>query len=256
MIRFQKCITGFIIAVFLAGLPVNLFARGFSGGGGFRGGGSSFSRGPSSFSSRSFSSGSASKYSGGGSKSFTTTSKPPKPSYDVSAGKARSREISQQKFSTWKNSQGIAEPKTQTFGKDLSKTRETRAQNTYGARQPTGYYTPRSTTVVIYRDPYDNTFLRYASMWWLFHHWDYVDHSRFDEAQLQNLQRQVDELKAQGNKPDSNYTEIGVDPDLAYKKDAAYNPGHTVLKFFICMVMMGFAIWLVWFIFVRKVTRR
>jgi len=261
MIKLKKYLAALAVGFFLLGLPVDLLARGYGGGGGSRGGGGF--RGSSSFSSHSYSSprpsvSSSSRYGGGSSssKAVVSTPKSSKPSYDVGAGQARQHEMSRQKFDSWKNSQGISEPKTYTFNSNLATTRDTRTNSAYSSRQPTGFYTPRSTTTIIhYRDPYDDMFLRHVSYWWLFHHWDHVDHSRFDEVRLQELERKFAELKAQGNIPDSNYQESGIDPDLAYKKEAAYHSGHPVLKFFLWIIVIGGLVWVVWFIFIRRVKR-
>jgi hypothetical protein len=89
-------------------------------------------------------------------------------------------------------------------------------RNTYSNYRPTGYYTPRSNTVIIYRDRYDNNFLQYATAIWLFHHWDTVDKSRFDEQRLRDLEYKMKQMERDGVKRDPNYVQPGVDQDLIY----------------------------------------
>ena len=58
----------------------------------------------------------------------------------------------------------------------------------------------------------------YATMFWMFHHWDSVDYSRFQEAKLRELEAKVKQMEASGMKRDPNYVDPGVDPDIQYAK--------------------------------------
>jgi len=233
-----------ILSLFLAAGPADLLAKGFRGGGGSRGGGRSSggSHSPSRSSGKSFS------FSG----SSGSRSSSPKPSYDREAGRARQHEISAEKFNLWKSSRTPRE--TPSFNPSLAETRSQRMTSELGWRQPTGYYREPS-TVVIYRDHYDNSFMKYVTLMWLFNHWNNVDHSRFDDARIRDLEARFGDLEARGYKRDPNYTEPGIDPDLAYHKDAAYEqhrPGSLAWLFW-GTVGGSVLLWGIWFVFIRRV---
>ena len=120
-------------------------------------------------------------------------------------------------------------------------------------RQPTGYY--HELPNVIYRDSYDNSFLKYATLFWLFHHWGNVDHSRFDQDRIQDLESKFRALQAQGYRPDPDYEQPGIDPDLTYRRDVAYqNPAlGSLAPALWALIPLGLAGWLAWFIFIRRV---
>ena len=72
---------------------------------------------------------------------------------------------------------------------------------------------------------------------------------------IRDLETKFRDLDARGYKPDPNYTEPGIDPDLAYKKDVAYrNAGLSpTAKLFRAILAIGFISWLAWFIFIRRI---
>jgi hypothetical protein len=230
-----------ILSLFLvSSVPSDIVAKGFSGyGGGRIGGARSFGR-PGG--SRSFS------FSGSGARRNAF----PRPSYDRAAGLARQREISAEKFSLWKRSRGYEEPRS--FDPGLSYSRQERFDREIGIRQPNGYYR-EVPNVVIYPDNYDSGFLKYATLFWLFNHWSSVDHSRFDDQRVRDLEAKFRDLEAKGYKPDPDYTEPGVDPDLAYRKDVAYQPHGpgALARIFWAIVIAGLVAWLIWFIFIRRI---
>jgi len=221
--------------------PADVLAKGFSGRGGGRIGGSrSFGVRPGGSRPFSFSG------SGGSRTPFT------RPSYDREAGLARQREVSAENFSLWKRSRGYEEPRS--FDPGLSNSRQDRFDREIGIKQPNGYYreVPNG---VIYRDHYDNGFLKYATLFWLFSHWSSVDHSRFDDERIRDLETRFRDLEAKGYKPDPNYTDPGVDPDLAYRRDVAYQHQGTspLARIFWILVLVGLAAWLLWFIFIHRI---
>ncbi len=232
-----------VLSLFLAAGPADLAAKGFRGGGGSRSVGHM-----GGFRSPSRSSGSKS-FSGSGGFRRSSGSKP---SYDVAAGRARSHEISAQNFRLWGGSKSGRE--TPSFNPTWAESRPQRMATTFGSRQPTGYYYDRP-NVVIYHDSYDNSFMKYATLMWLFNHWGSVDHSRFDNARIRDLETRFKDLEAKGVKPDPNYNEPGVDPDLAYNKDVAYRQqGMSPLgKFFWLVTGGGLIVWGIWFVFVRRI---
>ena len=62
-------------------------------------------------------------------------------------------------------------------------------------------------------------------------------------------------LEARGYKRDPNYVDPGVDPDLAYRKDVAYQRqgSGALAKIFWTLVALAFLGWLFWFIFIRRI---
>ncbi len=228
-----------LLMLLLTAGPTLLLAKGFSGGGGSRGVSHSF-RSPSRSSGRSFS------FSG----SSGRRSPSPKPSFDRAAGLARQHEISLGKFKLWRGSSTPRE--TPSFNPSLAETRPQRMASELGRRQPTGYYSERP-NVVVYRDHYDNSFMKYVTLMWLFNHWNSVDHSRFDDARVRDLEARFRDLEAKGYKPDPNYTEPGVDPDLAYRKDTAYRSHGSMLWLFWTTVGGAVLVWGVWFVFIRRI---
>ena len=149
--------------------------------------------------------------------------------------------------------------------------REQRQQQFYGA-----YY---SRPVVVYNDPYPSMF-----WWWMldrsleeralwaYHHQSSMDQARYREmcAKDAQLEARVRQLEAQKVARDPNYAPKGMDPDLMYTNDyvdAVYNPhgtlpdddhgessvtGWGVLKFIFWCCVIGFVIWLIWFVFIRE----
>jgi len=231
-----------ILSLLLAAGSADLFAKGFSGGGGSRGGGHSSggSRSPSRSGGKSFS----------GSSGRRSSS--PRPSYDREAGRARQHEISAEKFNLWKSSRTPRE--TPSFNPSLAETRSQRTASQLAWRQPTGYY-HEPPTVVIYRDHYDNSFMKYVTLMWLFNHWNSVDRSRFDDARVRELEARFRDLEARGYKPDPNYAEPGIDPDLAYRRDAAYeqhHPGSLAWLFWVTVVG-AVLVWGTWYVFIRRI---
>jgi hypothetical protein len=111
------------------------------------------------------------------------------------------------------------------------RTRDERERSVMASRQPTGAFPRASGPVVVYRDPFNSSMLQYMSMMWLFHHWNQVDHRRFDEARLRDLERQMAEMRAKGAQPDPTYVEPGIDPDLVYRKDVLEQAGGTHWEF-------------------------
>ena len=185
-----------LLAVIAASVtPSDALARGYGGGGGSRSSGS-----------RSF----------GSSRSISRSVTPSRPRYDVSAGRAISRQTSRQSFNQYRGLPAVTPQQLSTH--------DQRERAFTSSHPPSGYYTPQPGPVVIYRDPFSSSMLQYMSMMWLFNHWNQVDHSRFDEARLRDAERQIAEMKARGLKPDSNYVEPGVDPDLVYRKDVLARP--------------------------------
>ena len=94
-------------------------------------------------------------------------------------------------------------------------TRQTRRTAFYRAHSPVNdsYYRYSSTA---YADPYDNLFFRYATLTWLFHHWETIDTHRFDDRQLRELEARLAQLEHEGLERDPEYTMPGVDRDLQY----------------------------------------
>jgi hypothetical protein len=222
-----------LLALILA-VPFDLLAKGFSGGGGSRMGGGRSSGGRSySFSG-----------SSGARRNLST-----KPTYDSSAGRARQREISSEQFNLWR---GTRNPSPKTFDPGLAQSRQQRMETTFGSRPPTGYY-HETPNIVIYRDSYDNGFMKYVTMMWLFNHWNNVDRSRFDDARVRDLEEKFRDLEARGYRRDPNYTEPGIDPDLAYRRDQAYGGSSGLARFFWGMIIVAILLWLAWFVFVRRV---
>ena len=123
----------------------------------------------------------------------------------------------------------------------------------YAKRQPTGFYTHNPGTTVIYRDNYDNTFMNYVTMSWLFHHWDHVDHSRFDNQRVQELEKKFKELESKGVKRDPGYVESGIDPDLAVKKELAYEEGSGWMWWtFVVTIVIAIIAAGAWYVFIRR----
>ncbi len=102
------------------------------------------------------------------------------------------------------------------------KTRSNRRNTFYKSYEPVNTYYRYSPTIV-YRDPYDNLFFQYVTLTWLFHHWDHIDKSRFDEARLRELEAKFEEMEKQGMKRDPNYVMPEVDPDLQYSEEELEN---------------------------------
>lgn len=226
----------------------------------------SVSSSPSSSPSKSFSgSGSRSQsqnFSGSGSRSQSqkfsgssnVSNRPTqKTQYDTSAKVSLSHESSKSKFYAYN-----MKDKPSVSGRPITnETRNERMQSVYVAYKPSGYYTPRPNTTIIYRDNYSNNFLQYATMIWLFHHWDTVDKSRFDKQRLSQLELEVARMKSQGVKQDSGYVQPGVDRDLqfqnvSYDKPIQAKPEDDGLGFFgwlgliIGIILLCIAGWLIY----------
>ena len=110
-----------------------------------------------------------------------------------------------------------------TLTPERAETRSARRNAFYTNVTPSNETYYRYAPTVIYHDPYDNFFFRYVTMTWLFHHWDSVDKSRFEEQRLRELEAKMAEMRAQGFQRDSNYTMAGVDPDLQYSDEELAN---------------------------------
>ena len=102
------------------------------------------------------------------------------------------------------------------------KNRNKRRKSFYDSYSPSNNYYRYSPNVA-YRDPYDNFFFKYVTFNWLFHHWNSIDKSRFDEARLRELEDKVEEMEAQGIERDPNYTLPGMEPDLQYSDEELEN---------------------------------
>ncbi len=231
-----------ILTLLLAAGPPLLFAKGFSGRGGFRGGSHSSGgfRIPSRPGGKSFS------FSGSSGRRSSASI----PSYDRAAGLARRHEISLGRFTSWRGSEGRHE--IPSFNPSLQESRPQRMANELGWRQPSGYYHEQP-NVIIYRDGYDNGFMKYATLMWLFNHWNNIDHSRFDDARVRDLEARFSDLEAKGYKRDPNYSEPGVDPDLAYRKDVAYGNHGSRVWLFWTTVGGAVLVWGIWYVFVRRI---
>lgn len=208
-----------VIFVVALALPSEAMARRYGGGGGSRGGGGFRSYGSSRSSSR-----------------------PSAPRYDERARRVVGQETSRQRFGAY---QGLPAGAPRVTPQQLS-TRDARERSVVASRQPTGAFPSRPGPVVMYRDPFNSSMLQYMSMMWLFHHWGQVDHRRFDEARVRDLERQVAEMKAKGMQPDPTYAEPGVDPDLVYRRDVLEQPegSHWGMWFlgFLAVCGAGFAL--------------
>ncbi len=101
-------------------------------------------------------------------------------------------------------------------------TRNRRRTDFYDAHSPSNnsYYQYTSTG---YNDPYDNLFFRYVSLTWLFHHWDSIDKSRFDQERVWAVEAKIKQMEQEGMEPDPNYNMPGVDPDLQYTDEELAN---------------------------------
>ena len=110
-----------------------------------------------------------------------------------------------------------------TLTPERTETRSARRNAFYSNVAPSNETYYRYAPTVIYHDPYDNFFFRYVTMTWLFHHWDSVDKSRFEEQRLRELEAKMAEMRAQGMQRDPNYTMAGVDPDLQYSDEELAN---------------------------------
>jgi hypothetical protein len=165
---------------------------------------------------------------------------------------ARQREISAEKFRLWQGSK--TQPATPSFNPSLAETRSQRMTKEFGYRRPTGYFNERP-NVVIYHDSYDNNFMKYVTLMWLFNHWNTVDRSRFDDARIRDLEAKFRDLEARGYKPDPEYDEPGIDPDLAYNKDAAYAQHRSGSLTWLFWTTLGGAVlvWGIWFVFIRRI---
>jgi|GEM_PF-6651963 len=258
----KKILSIFVLYFFLTGSVDFALARsgGFSSSG--SSGHSSFS-GTGSKSSSSFSGtgskGAVSTFSGTGTGNkssgvFVAPKTAPRSGFDSAAGKAKVQEQSARNFSGWKASHGIAETK---YSRNMYSSRDTRERAYFQGRQPTGYYVRPTNTIVVYRDHYNNNFLMYASVFWMFNHWDSMDHSRFQEAKIRELELKFKELEAQGKKRDPNYVDPGVDRDLQYAKSSV-DYGHetgvgSIILIVVCfLVFIALVIWATWLIFFRK----
>ena len=207
-----------------------------------------------SFSSRSSSRSSSSSSSKG--SSFSSAKSPSKTSYSSrSAGKsgkgsffnfgpkktsrgtsladAAKKADSKSKFAS--SAKGAAAPQTYrevvSANKPLSnaltkqniETRTVRRTTYYNSYQPVNTYYRYTPAVMIYNDPFDNFFFQYVTVTWMFHHWDHVDKSRFDEARLRELEAKVAQMEKEGVQRDPNYVEPGADPDLQYSDEELAN---------------------------------
>lgn len=103
-----------------------------------------------------------------------------------------------------------------------AKTRTKRRKTYYDFHSPSNTYY-RYSPRVVYRDPYDNFFFRYVTMTWLFHHWNHIDKSRFEEDRLRELEEKIAEMEAQGLERDPDYVMPGGDPDLQYSDEELEN---------------------------------
>jgi len=209
-----------------------LYAKGSSSSGSSSSGssssGSSFSEGGGSRSSSS---------SFSGSSGYTAKS-PSGTKYDNSARTAASHDSSKAKFDSSKSSNSPSSSHT-TYS---PAPRVEREASVYRSYKPTGYYTPPANTTVIYRDNYNSNFLQVATMMWMFHHWDTVDKSRFEESKLKELEAKVKQMEQQGVKRDINYTQPGVDSDLMYNKTENESVSNTVAWWIVLMVASGILI--------------
>lgn len=272
----KKTITFIFAAIFIfASIPLDdCYGKGFSGGGrSFSSPSRSYSSpspsrsysspSPSPSPSKTFSgstgpaSGSASKFSGGDapgkktSDTYNAQTRSNRPNIDTAGAKARDHEVSANNYAASKPT--VTKTEIPKYDRTMSYNREARQATTYANRQPTGYYTYNPGTTVIYRDRYDDTFMHYVTMSWLFHHWDNIDHSRFDNQRVQELERKFKELDAKGVKRDPNYVESGIDPDLTVKKEAAYKEGSGWLWWtFIATIVIAVIATGAWYVFIRR----
>ena len=100
-------------------------------------------------------------------------------------------------------------------GTQLQASRSLREQSSFSNRTKTGY--ARETTV-IYKDSFSNNFCQYMTMLWIFHHWDEVDHNRFDKDKLAELEAKVKQMEKEGMVKNPDYSMEGVDHDLQFKE--------------------------------------
>ena len=226
-----KIILSILIACFFIASTIIVDAASFSGGGG----------------SRSSSSG----VSGGNSSHSAPT---PKSSIDSSASSARSHENSSSKFFTYKektNPTPVNSPQySKTYGSGAN-TPGTDYKTVYQYSRPTGYYTPSSTTI-IYRDNYNNNFMQYATMMWMFHHWNTVDKTRFDDKKRMELEQRVKELESQGYKRDPNYVQPVPQPTQTQSTDSDDIDGLSVFLWVVFISTVIFIILIIWFFYFRR----
>jgi len=150
----------------------------------------------------------------------------------TSLAEAAKKADSKSKFTTSAKGQQTSKTYRQvvTENKNLSNllttkhttTRNKRRNIFYQARQPANIYY-EYTPHVVYRDPYDNFFFRYTTPTWAYHHWHSIDHRRFDEARLQELEDQIEQMEKEGIERDPNYVMPDVDPDLQYSDEELEN---------------------------------
>lgn len=100
--------------------------------------------------------------------------------------------------------------------------RNNRRDYFYNSHSPSNdyYYRYSSTS---YNDPYDNLFFRYVTLTWLFHHWNTIDKSRFDERRLRELESKIEQMEQEGMERDPDYSIPGVEPDLQYSDQELAN---------------------------------
>ena len=103
-----------------------------------------------------------------------------------------------------------------------TKIRNKRRTTFYNSHRPSNDYY-RYTPTSVYRDPFDNFFFRYVTLTWMFHHWDQIDKTRFDEERLRELEVKMEEMESQGMERDPNYTMPELDPDLQYSDEELAN---------------------------------
>lgn len=212
----------------------------FSGGGGSRSSSFSFSGGRSKSSVGSPSGSSKSYFSGG---SVSSPSPTPKSSFDANASKAKSREASAEKFNAYKDKTAPKPPteysKTYGAGTNNPNVDYSRA---YQYSRPTGYYVPSNTTI-IYRDNFSNNFMMYATTLWMFHHWDSIDKSRFDDQKRAELEARVRELERQGVKRDPNYVQPVPDPPENKKESSNTSWVIGFIIVFVILLIIGYILY-------------
>ena len=108
---------------------------------------------------------------------------------------------------------------------------------------------------MIYQDHYDNTFFQYASMLWLFNHWDTVDRSRFDQQKLAALESEIAAMKQKGLKPDPNFVDEQAEKATEAARQSDPEKGFLEYAELVCLwtAVVVLACFLGWFVFFRQV---
>lgn len=145
-------------------------------------------------------------------------------------------------FGKWFGGSSKEEPKrSYKPTPQLAETRELRAKIVYQSKPATKIYIV-PTTRIVYQDRWDDYYLAHVSIDWWAHHLYDVDRARFSEARFRELERQVAEMRARpGFQVNSSFRESGIDEDLAYRKDVAYEEsGHSFCFWlFVCSIVAG-----------------